>query len=85
MAAPGSLGAVDRGVDADGHGSIGANVVLVGTVLAALGGNTLQLLLGRRISVANLHEEALFANGLAMVALDDLLADITGLETVIMN
>lgn len=80
-AAPGGLGAVDRGVDADGHGSIGANVVLVGTVLTALGGNTLQLLLGRRISVANLHEEALFTNGLAMVALDDLLADITGLET----
>lgn len=78
-----SLRAVDGGVDANSHRAIGADIILVGTVLAALGGDALQLLLGRSIGVADLHQVALVTNGLAMVALDDLLTHLTGLEAVV--
>lgn len=68
-------------VDADSHGSVCADIVLVGSVLAALGGDALQLLLRRRVGVADLHQETLITNGLAVVAPDDLLADVTRFET----
>lgn len=84
-AAPGGLSAVDGRIDTDSHSAVGANVVLVGTVLTALSSDALQLLLSGSISVADLHQEALFANGLSMVALDDLLAKVTGLETAIIS
>ncbi len=61
--------------------TIGANVVLIGSELSTLGGDTLQILLSRGIRVANLEEKTLFANGLAMEFLDDLLADISGLKS----
>lgn len=79
---PGGLGVVDGRVDADGHGSISADIVLVGTVLAALSSNALQLLLGRRVGIADLHLEALVTNGLAMETADDLLANLTRLEAI---
>lgn len=78
-ATPGAL-AIDGGVLTDSHGSVGADVVLVGTVLPALSSDALQLLLCRCVGVADLHHEALVADGNAMVALDDLLTDITRLE-----
>lgn len=76
------LGAVNGRGDANSHGSVCADVVFVGTVLAALGGDTLQLLLRRRVGIANLHQEAFITNGLAMVAPDDLLTDISTLKAV---
>jgi hypothetical protein len=48
--------------------------------LSALSSYTLQVLLGRGIGIANLKEETFFADGLAMELLDNLFADITGLE-----
>jgi hypothetical protein len=48
--------------------------------LSALSSDTLQVLLGGGIGIANLKEETLFADGLAMELLDNLFADITGLE-----
>lgn len=74
--------AVDSRVLTDSHGSVGADVVLVGTVLTALGSDALQLLLRRRVGIADLHHEALFADGNAVESLDDLLADVTRLETL---
>lgn len=69
-------------IDANSHSAVGADVVLVGTVLTALGSDALQLLLRRSIGITNLHQVALIANGLAVVALDDLLTHITRLEAV---
>lgn len=77
-----AAGAVDGRSLTNSHRAVGADVVLVGTVLATLGGDTLELLLGRGIGVADLHDETLLADGDAVKALDDLLTDITGLETV---
>lgn len=79
--APG-LRVVDGRIDANSHGAVSADVVLVGTVLTALSSDTLQLLLGRGIGVADLHQVALITNGLAMVALDDLLTHVTRLEAI---
>lgn len=76
------LRVVDGRVDANSHCAVGADVVLVGTVLTALGSDALQLLLGRSIGVADLHQVALIANRLAVVALDDLLTHVTTLEAV---
>lgn len=76
------LRAVNGRSHADSHSSVCADVVLIGAVLPALGGDALQLLLRRRVGIANLHQEALISNGLAMVASDDLLADVTRFETV---
>lgn len=78
---PGAL-TVDGGVLTDSHGSVSADVVLVGTVLTALSSDALQLLLRRRVGVANLHQEALVADGNAVEALDDFLTDITRLEAL---
>lgn len=71
---------IDGRVLADSHGAIGTDVVLVGTVLTALSSDALQLLLRRRVGVADLHHEALSANGNAVEALDNLLTDIARLE-----
>jgi len=78
-----AAGAVDGRSLTNSHGAVGADVVLVGTVLATLGGDTLELLLGRGVGVPNLHDETLFADGDTVKALDDLLTDITGLEAVL--
>lgn len=83
-ATPGAL-AVDGGVLADSHGSVGADVVLVGTVLAALSSDTLQLLLRGRVRVANLHHEALLSDGNAVVVLNNFLTDFTRLETGVID
>jgi hypothetical protein len=48
--------------------------------LSALGCDTLEILLGRSIGIADLKEETLFTNGLTMELLDDLFADIATLE-----
>lgn len=81
---PGTL-TVDGGVLTDSHGSVGADVVLVGTVLAALSSDALQLLLRRGVGVADLHQETLLADGDAVEALDDLLTDIARLEALMTN
>lgn len=60
-AAP-AAGAVDGRSLTNSHGAVGADVVLVGTVLATLGGDTLELLLGRGVGIANLHDETLIAD-----------------------
>jgi hypothetical protein len=77
---PDRLVTVDAGIDADSHGAIGSNVVLIGAVLTALGSDALQLLLSRSVGIANLHGEAITLNGLAVELLDDLLANVTRLK-----
>lgn len=71
---------VDAGVNANICSTISTNVVLVRAELATLGGDTLELLLGRRVGVANLHQHALVSNGGTMVLLDNLLALLARLE-----
>jgi hypothetical protein len=61
--------------------AISTNIVLIGSKLSALGSDTLEVLLGWSIRIANLKEEAFFANWLSMELSDDLLADIAALET----
>jgi hypothetical protein len=70
-------------VNADVSGAIGADVVLVGTELTALSSDALQLLLGRRVGIADLQllGLAFFAETNAVVLPDDILALIASLET----
>jgi len=49
--------------------------------LTALCSDTLQVLLGRGVGIANLEEETLFANRLTVEFLDDLFTDLTRLKT----
>jgi hypothetical protein len=67
-------------MDTDISRAVGPNVVLVGSELATLGGDALQLLLGRRIRITDLHQHALFADRSAVVFLDDIFALFAGLE-----
>lgn len=60
--------------------AVGADVVLVGSILAAFGRDTLELLLSGSIGVTNLHDVVLLADGDAMEVLNDLLADLASLE-----
>lgn len=62
--------------------SICTNIVLVGTELATLGGDTLQFLLGRSVGVADLHLETLVADSNTCKVQNDLITDCTGLETI---
>lgn len=50
--------------------------------MATLSCDLLEILLGGRVGIANLQKEALFADGLAVEFLDNLLADVAGLKTV---
>lgn len=62
--------------------TICTDVVLVGSELSTLSCDTLEILLSRSVCVANLKQKTLFANGLTMELLDDLVADITTLKTI---
>jgi hypothetical protein len=64
------------------RGTVCTNVVLVGSELTAFCGDTLEILLGRSIGVSDLKEKALFADGLTMELLNDLLTDVTVLESM---
>lgn len=57
------------------------DIVLASSKLAALCGDALKILLGRGIGIADLKKKALFADGLTMEVLDDLLAHITALKS----
>jgi len=67
--------------DISSRTSVSTNVVFVGSKLSALRCDTLEVLLSRCIRIANLKQEALFANRLTMEFLDDLFTDLTSLET----
>jgi hypothetical protein len=64
-------------------GAVSTNIVLIGSELSTLCGDTLQVLLRRSIGIANLEKESLFTNWLTVKLLDDLLADSASLETVV--
>lgn len=70
-----------EGEDSSSRAAISTNVVLVGSELSAFARDTLQILLSWSVGIANLEEEALFADGLAVELSDDLIADLTALET----
>ena len=56
------------------------HIILVGTELAALSCNFLEVLLSGCVGITNLKQQTLFTNGLAMELFDDLFADIAALE-----
>lgn len=60
--------------------SIRPNIVLVGTVLAALGSDALQLLLRWRVCVADLHDKVVLADRHSMKIFDYLFTDVACLE-----
>lgn len=64
--------------------SIGTDIVLVRAVLATLGRDTLQFLLGRGIGVPNLHEIGVAANGLVVEPTDNVLAHVARVEAMTM-
>jgi hypothetical protein len=68
---------------ADKRSTVGPDVVLVRSELAALGGDTLQLLLGWSVGVTDVHEKTLFTNSGAMELLDHLITNISVLETTV--
>lgn len=70
-------------VDKLSGSTICAYIVLIGSKLTALRGDSLQVLLGRSVGIANLEEETFLTNWLAMELLDNLLADVTALKAVI--
>jgi hypothetical protein len=61
-------------------GSVGSNVILVGSELTTFSGDTLQVFLGGSIGIANLQKQAFIANWLPMKLLDNLFADIATLK-----
>ena len=71
---------VDVGMNADERSSVGTNVVLIGTELAALGRDALELLLSRRVRIANLHDVAFVANSNSVELLNNLIANVAVLE-----
>lgn len=56
------------------------HIVLVGTELAALSCNFLEVLLSWSVGIANLKQQTLFTDGLTMELFDDFFTDLTGLE-----
>lgn len=71
---------IDTGAHADGVGAIGADVILVGAVLATLSRDPLQLLLRRRIGVSDLHLLSIDAELETIEVLDDPLTYLPTLE-----
>jgi hypothetical protein len=61
--------------------TICTDIVLVGSELPTLRGDSLEILLGWGISITNLKKKPLFADRLAMELSDDLLADLTRLKS----
>jgi hypothetical protein len=60
--------------------AICTHIVLVGTELAAFSCNFLEVLLSRSVGIANLKQQTLFTDGLAMELIDDLFTDLAGLK-----
>lgn len=79
-AAPLRLLAVQSRTHADQGGAISTNVVLIGAKLAAFGSDTLELLLGWGVGVANVHGQSLFADARPIELANNLIASIPGLE-----
>lgn len=61
--------------------TIGADVILVGAELAALGSHTLELFLSRSIGVTNVHQHALVSDANAIELADDFIANSTALKS----
>ena len=74
--------AVDAGVNPDISRAISTDIVLIGAELSTLGRDALQLLLGGRVRVPNLHQHSFFANGSTVVLPDDIFTFIARLESV---
>jgi hypothetical protein len=72
---------VQSRVQTNKGGAIGANIVLVGAKLAALGGDSLKLLLSWGIGVSNVHWKTFFTNTDAVELPNDLVADITRIKS----
>lgn len=73
--------AVQSRAHADEGCAVGTNVVLVGAELAAFRSDTLQLLLGRSVGIANVHEEALLANAGTVELVNNIITNVASLET----
>jgi hypothetical protein len=74
---------VHTGLNSDyGRVTVRTYVVLLCAKLATLGGDLFKLLLGSSVGVANLKQQAFAADGLSVKLFDNLLTDLTGLETV---
>lgn len=73
--------AVERGVaQTDERSAVGTDVVLVGAELAALSRDALELLLSRSVGVADVHQEALLADGTTVVLQNDVVAILAVVE-----
>lgn len=57
------------------------DVILIGSELSTLSSNALEILLSRSVGIADLEQETLLANGLAVELPNDLLTDLAGLKT----
>ena len=57
-------------------------VVLLCTELTTLGGDLFKLLLGSSVGVTNLEQQAFAADGLTVKLFDNILTNLTRLETV---
>lgn len=75
-AVPWSL-VVDARLHTNISSTVSTNIVLVCAELATLSSDALELLLGRRVGIADLHQHALLANSNTMILLDDFLTLLT--------
>jgi hypothetical protein len=69
--------------NANERSAIGADVVLVGAELATLSRDTLELLLSRRVGIADVHGKSLGTETSTVELANDLVADLACLETVL--
>lgn len=72
---------IDGGGHANERGAIGANIVFIGTELASLSSDTLELLLAGSVCVTNLYVHVFIANRHVVEVGNDLVADSTRLKT----
>lgn len=61
--------------------AISTNIVLIGSELTTLSGDTLEILLSRSVGIANLQKKTLLANWLTVELSDDFFTELTALET----
>lgn len=74
--------AVQGGIQPNQGSTVSTNVVLIGAELSPLSGDSLELLLRRSISIANVHEKSFFTNPNAVKLSNDFVAHVTGLKAV---
>ena len=72
---------VQRRARTDEGRTVGTDVVFVGAEQPALGSDSFEFLLCRSIGVSDVHEKSLLSNANTVELADDLVTDVTRLET----